>query len=294
LIQKNIEIARFTYLASYEAKYGRYLNTHSRKIPIFASGIEIPQSMNIRYSLNEEKSLLSRISPLIPLEDIVVSMGKLTNKLVYIADMQTGELLYLVNSKRITPYILTDGAFLPDFKSLNETLLGADAYKIEIIYQAIKQFYATKQILPYSGSITFLTELPFLPGLRKDMASYQFVPLRASEGEIHVGLVLGTVGFSSGQDRDALYCIYPHNHRSYVYDLSQKDGMWKPAVPVVLSEVEISVLSLAAQGLDVKQSSEALSKPIETIKTVRKRIFDKLEVPNITSAVMYAMSHRVL
>jgi len=67
-----------------------------------------------------------------------------------------------------------------------------------------------------------------------------------------------------------------------------------PAAPEALTEREIEVLRLLAQGLTNAQIAEHLVVSLFTVKAHLRSIFGKLDVPSRTAAARYAIDHQLV
>lgn len=78
----------------------------------------------------------------------------------------------------------------------------------------------------------------------------------------------------------------------FVYDL---DGdCWKKAEKIVLSEREKEILMHSAQGLSIQQIAETIFVSVDTVKFHRRKLFEKLEVSNISEAIFFATNNKLL
>ena len=75
---------------------------------------------------------------------------------------------------------------------------------------------------------------------------------------------------------------------------SPVDRKWHECARIILKEEEKEVLRLSMQGYTMKDISEHVSKSLDTVKTYKRRIFEKLEVENITEAISYAINNNLL
>ena len=67
-----------------------------------------------------------------------------------------------------------------------------------------------------------------------------------------------------------------------------------PPIPTdLLSEAELRVLRLIAQGLDNPTIAASLNLSVNTVKTHVRHIFEKLQVSDRTQAALWAVRHRV-
>ena len=75
-----------------------------------------------------------------------------------------------------------------------------------------------------------------------------------------------------------------------MYDLKSK--CWIKSDTIKMSQTELEVIALAAEGKTTTEIAESLNKATDTIKSIKKKIFDKLNVSNIAEAVACIMSYK--
>jgi DNA-binding CsgD family transcriptional regulator len=63
---------------------------------------------------------------------------------------------------------------------------------------------------------------------------------------------------------------------------------------IKLKNTEKEVLKLAAMGFDLEETAKIMIKSFNTIRTYRKNIFKKLNVNNISEAIVYAKNYRLI
>ena len=61
-----------------------------------------------------------------------------------------------------------------------------------------------------------------------------------------------------------------------------------------LTESEKSVLTLSIQGYTMSEIADKICLSLDTIKKYRKRIFEKLDVHNISEAIVAATNNKLL
>jgi len=125
----------------------------------------------------------------------------------------------------------------------------------------------------------------------KNYATYRISPLSQDyEGELNHIVV--AICYSTCKLINKMLVTNLATGEKRVYDFDKKT--WSNFITPSLSAIEKSVLGLSAQGLSVNEIATELNKSVDTIKSVRKRIFAKLEVDNITRAIMEASSLRLI
>ena len=73
-----------------------------------------------------------------------------------------------------------------------------------------------------------------------------------------------------------------------------ENGLWKEYPGVELTENERSMLRLTVGGLSIEKIADRLLRSSETIKSYRRFVFKKLEVGNITEAIMMAINKKLI
>lgn len=76
------------------------------------------------------------------------------------------------------------------------------------------------------------------------------------------------------------------------YDLSCH--RWRLHAAPVLNETEKTVLTLSIQGLTISEIARRVCLAIDSVKSVRRRLFEKLDVNNISEAIFYATNHKLI
>ena len=79
-----------------------------------------------------------------------------------------------------------------------------------------------------------------------------------------------------------------------VWDLSVGNKSWQKSVKPSLTERELQVLRLHAQGFSIDQIAEKLFVVPDTVKYYRRRIFERLEVSNVMDALSFAVGSKLI
>lgn len=80
----------------------------------------------------------------------------------------------------------------------------------------------------------------------------------------------------------------------FIRKLNLESETWIKEEKVKLSERELQVLRLYAQGLTINQIAENIFLAPDTVKFHRRKLFDKLNVKNITEALAYATNYKLI
>lgn len=86
--------------------------------------------------------------------------------------------------------------------------------------------------------------------------------------------------------------IFKHNS-ALSWSFSEKEE-WLASTKAELSEIELNVILLSLQGHTEENLCKMIFRSKDGLKSIKKRIFKKLEVRNITEAISYAISHGLI
>lgn len=82
------------------------------------------------------------------------------------------------------------------------------------------------------------------------------------------------------------------DNQIFEYDFIGK--FWRTAKRIVLTSREKEVLHFSSRGYTIKDISEAIFICPDTVKFHRRKLFEKLEVSNISEAISYATNNRLI
>lgn len=82
------------------------------------------------------------------------------------------------------------------------------------------------------------------------------------------------------------------NNKIFKYDL--QCNVWKTEEKKQLSDREKEILQLSARGFTINEISEKIYVTSDTVKFHRRKIYDKLEVSNISEAIMCAINNKLI
>ncbi len=82
------------------------------------------------------------------------------------------------------------------------------------------------------------------------------------------------------------------DNKIFTYDL--EGDFWKTSDKIVLTEREKEILQYSIRGYTINEIAKAIFISPDTVKFHRKKLFDKLEVSNISEAIMCATNNRLI
>jgi len=115
-----------------------------------------------------------------------------------------------------------------------------------------------------------------------------FTPIAVDNGFVRLGLFVLTL---SSENKLGHIVLQQKNSKTF-YEYSLEKHVWIPQEKITLSETEKQILCLSAQGRTEDEIAGLLCKSTDSIKYHKKVLFKKLNVSNITEALIYAINNR--
>lgn len=107
-----------------------------------------------------------------------------------------------------------------------------------------------------------------------------------------VWLALYTISLSSATDTDNV--IMKKNGSSYYFQYVSVLKKWKQFHEPSLSDSELEMLLWSSQGHSIARIASEMCRSVDTVKAYRRSIFEKMDVKNITEALLYARNHQLI
>ncbi len=137
-----------------------------------------------------------------------------------------------------------------------------------------------QKILQYSVSYNF-----HLNGL---LLHQTFKPLKVKNGFIKLGLFILTLSSKN----DIGHIIMQRKNDVDYYEYSLSEHLWEHKCGIKLSEIEKLVLCFSAQGQTSEDIAAIMCRSVDTIKRHKKNLLKKMNVKNITEALICAINNR--
>jgi len=167
----------------------------------------------------------------------------------------------------------------------------ADLSLLALINETGFDFYAT---IPENErklySITYDFHLIHKDG-RQLLVNHKLTPLLLTEdGRMWKSMCVVSLAHhqSAGNAR-----IYKEDSRE-LWALDVERRLWRKQEKPMLTERELEVLRLHAQGFTIEQIAKKLFVAPDTVKYYRRRIFERLEVTNVVEALAQAVHSKLL
>ena len=111
-----------------------------------------------------------------------------------------------------------------------------------------------------------------------------------SRGKIWKAICL--VSLSSAGNSGNIKIYKKGTNEIFTYNL--KEDYWSKSEKVKLTAREKEILELSARGYTISEIAENIFVSPDTVKFHRRKIFDKLEVTNISEALTYAINNKLI
>jgi DNA-binding CsgD family transcriptional regulator len=126
---------------------------------------------------------------------------------------------------------------------------------------------------------------------KKVLINHKLTPLfLTNEGKLWKAMCI--VSISHHQQAGNIAIHKQGTDEVWKFDMDNK--VWYKSLKPKLTEREIEVLQLYAQGLTINQIADKLFVAPDTVKYYRRKIFDALNVNNIVEALAYVVNNKII
>ncbi|HCC50934.1 MAG TPA: helix-turn-helix transcriptional regulator [Porphyromonadaceae bacterium] len=236
-------------------------------------------------SVNEDDYF--RIDPYLLVLD---AFSRISYQSIYVIDCYKMNFLYVSENK----------FFLCGHTPERVKSMGFDFYlscvpqgELQLLYEINRAGFAFCHTMPVSERThyTLSYEIHLLHGKEKILVHHEISPLALSkEGNIWLAVCLVSLSSFS----EAGHLEVRKRGSPDVWKYYPESRKWRKTQDVQLTERERSVLALSARGYTIKDISERLCITEVTVKFHRNKLFEKLDVNNITEAFLMAVNYRKL
>lgn len=217
---------------------------------------------------------------------LLEGVTRLTNQCVYLIDFYKGDLIYLSDN----PMFL-GGMSASEVKrrgpSFYRHLITDETNEMVVeIWQKWLDFLDEKSIekrLQYTLSYDYLLENRYM--------TVSLTPVFLSaEGKPWLVLCYAKSSIKCKQGN----AVIRRSNSRYAWQYSFITKQWEKIEKLLLNEMEKEVLRLSMQGKNEEEISTLIFRSHDGLKSIKRRIFKKLDVHNITEAVSHAMSRGLI
>ncbi|MFD0997871.1 response regulator transcription factor [Ohtaekwangia kribbensis] len=126
---------------------------------------------------------------------------------------------------------------------------------------------------------------------KKTLINHKLTPLLLTKDK-KMWKAMCIVSISHHKTSGNIYIYKQGSNETWALDL--KDKRWHKSEKPRLTNREIEVLRLYAQGLSINEIAAKVSVAPDTVKYYRRQIFDRLNVSTIAEALSYAVNSKIM
>ena len=112
----------------------------------------------------------------------------------------------------------------------------------------------------------------------------------SKDGKPWIVLCSTKISTNSSAGNATIYKTQSNN----IWNYSTISNRWNKSESLTLSEIEKDVLRLSIQGKNEVEISQCIFRSIDGLRSLKRRLYRKLEVNNITEAVSFVISHGLI
>ncbi|MGL5681519.1 MAG: response regulator transcription factor [Marinifilaceae bacterium] len=217
---------------------------------------------------------------------ILEGMARITNDCVYLVDFYKGEV----------PYISNNPLFLCGMTPAEVQKMGIEFSKTytphtdnKMTVELISSWFEFMNNKHLSEKCDYTLSYHYF--LQDKLVNAAMTPVFLSK-DGKPWLMLCSSKLSTEQTSGNAVIFKMNSKQLWKYSFEAK--RWLEDEMIQLNEIEIELLRLAIQGKNENEISDLLFRSKDGVKSIKRRIFKKLDVSNITEAVSYAISHGII
>lgn len=126
---------------------------------------------------------------------------------------------------------------------------------------------------------------------KRQLVNHKLTPLILTK-DGRIWLAMCTISLAAGNKAGNVIMRKSGSEMFYLYSLYHHK--WEERKEAVLTDREREVLTLSTQGYTMAEIADNICKSVDTVKACKRSIFQKLDVRNITEAVVYAQNSQLI
>lgn len=214
----------------------------------------------------------------------------------------TYESVYVINYENMSfEYVSENPLFLCGYSSEEVLNMGYDFYFNNVPEEELKLLEQINE-----AGFDFFEKLP--SDTKKEYSiTYDFHLINKTGKNILINHKLTPLFLTGEAKLWKAMCIVSISHHQHpgnvfikrqgseeLWELDLENGVWLKSLKPTLSEREIEVLRLHAQGLTINQIADKIFVSPDTVKYYRRRIFERLSVNTIVEALAVAVNSKII
>ncbi len=240
---------------------------------------------------NEVKAPASGSDSDIPaIIEMAKGVARCTSLCVYLIDYATRGFLWFSDNLSIFTGISGDELRRMGYDIFIEHVSEAEQLMLlEINRAGWEKFQQTPVEERLNGWISY--SFHFVVGKRKVLVDHRLTPVKLDEqGACRVALCV----FSPSSLREPGNVVWRRSDSPEFWEYSLAGRRWHRRTLQPLSDTERQVLLMSFQGQSQQEIADAIHYSVETVKHVKRQLFERFCVKNIAQAVNYASNYRLI
>ena len=210
--------------------------------------------------------------------------SRLSYQNIYLLDFHNGDVLY--SSRR---QVCEVDANIKYPTVLCNNYNNVDPQERDNSIRIIKSWYEFLEKRPIDTRLNFTLEFDI--NISNRLLCVNITPIFLSnDGKPWIMLCLSNTSTNSTSGNATIL----HKNSQEVWTYSAVTQRWKRSSLMTLTEIEQNVLRLSIQGKTESEISEEIFRSKDGLKSLKRRLFRKMKVNNITEAVSFAISHGLI
>lgn len=138
---------------------------------------------------------------------------------------------------------------------------------------------------------TISYDFHIMNGHEKILINHKLTALACQpDGTVWLGLAVVSLSTHSNAGHVTMHC----RDRSEYWEYDMFSNLWEKHSTTVLNETEKAIIALSIQGLTMNAIAEKVNLAVDSVKTARHRLYEKLGVNNIAEAISYATNYKLV
>lgn len=219
--------------------------------------------------------------------NVVKAFARSAYQCVFVIDYSTKSFLHVSNN---IVHICGENAT----KILN---LGCNFYNDYVVMDDLKMLQDVRNSvvenfknIPLGDRLQYIISFDFYVKNKnqKRLIHHKMTPVcLTDDGDI--SKVLCLISLASGQQSGN---VFAKKYGSDIYyDYNLLSHKWLQKNEIVLSRMEYLTLALSAQGFAMHDISRLICKSVDSVKSYKRALFDRMNVSNVTEALAFAQNH---
>ena len=217
---------------------------------------------------------------------ILDSYSRISNQCIYLLDFYKGEVIYI--SYNPQSFVGIDAEDIKDVNRLHKKgYISTDEF--ELMKHLVKSWFEFLESKPVGERKDYTMQFDY--HLNKRLMNINMTPtFLSNEGKPWLVICNSKISTNQTAEKSIIFKLNSTEH--WIYNKVTK--RWVAKTNLNLSEIEQEILRLSLQGKTENEICELIFKSKDGLKSIKRRMFSKMEVRNIIEATSLALSYGLI